>query len=87
MFNISSHADETEHIDLAKDPAYASLLSEMLELYHKEVDGTYWQHTQAEAYDDCNFGSTCPAAAAMERYGRYWGPSYHWASASRPKRG
>jgi hypothetical protein len=69
MFNIS--ADPGEHIDLAKDPAHASLLAEMIALYEKEVNQTYWQHTEAENYDDCNYGSNCPAQAAMEKYGGY----------------
>ena len=69
MFNIS--ADPGEHIDLAKDPAHASLLAEMIALYEKEVNQTYWQHTEAENYDDCNYGSNCPAQAAMENYGGY----------------
>ena len=69
MFNIS--ADPGEHIDLAKDPAHASLLAEMIALYEKEVNQTYWQHTEAESYDDCNYGSNCPAQAAMEKYGGY----------------
>ena len=67
-----------EHVDLAKEPAHASLLAEMIALFNTEVNDTYWQHTQAESYDDCNYGSNCPAQAAMEKYGGYCAFATPW---------
>ena len=66
MFNISS--DPNEHVDLAKDPAHAALLREMVALFNKSVTATVWQWGTVEQYNSSAMHE------AMLGYGGYWGP-------------
>ena len=66
MFNITS--DPYEHIDMAKDPAHAELLQDMLDKFDTIVTKTVWQHTAVENSNNSK------AVAAARGYGGYWGP-------------